>query len=231
MTDNVHTAYAIFTFKDSLSRRKFIEFCNGSNGLSVTRGYDGCKSIECYESQENPLTLMIWQKWESKSHHEAYVKFRHDDGSFAFLSDLVAAPPDISGLSPLEMKSDEEQIKQVIVDMCDKDYKVGMKHMSDDCVFVRPSGNPLDNNGWEKMMSNDDVKVESSELVSINKLRVNGDMAYVCYTTHGKFNYKGTANDDIAVMTSVLERVNGKWVVSYGQRSTGRSPSEGVPAF
>jgi ketosteroid isomerase-like protein/quinol monooxygenase YgiN len=231
MTDNVHTAYAIFTFKDSLSRRKFIEFCNGSNGLSVTRGYDGCKSIECYENQENPLTLMIWQKWESKSHHEAYVKFRHDDGSFAFLGDLVAAPPDINGLSPLEMTSDEEQIKQVIVDMCDKDYKVGMKHMADDCVFVRPSGNPLDNNGWEKMMSNDDVKVESSELISINKLRINGDMAYVCYTTHGKFNYKGTANDDIAVMTSVLERVNGKWVVSYGQRSTGRSPGEGVPAF
>ena len=58
-----------------------------------------------------------------------------------------------------------------------------------------------------------------------------GDMAYVCYTTHDKFNYKGTQNDDIAVLTSVLQRVDGSWKVVHGQRSTGRKPEEGLPQF
>ena len=88
------------------------------------------------------------------------------------------------------MKTDEQQVEDVIRDMCNKDHTVGMKHMSDDCVFVRPSGNPLDKAGWEAMMNNDDVSVTSNELVGINKLKIVGDVAYVCYTTHGVFNYK-----------------------------------------
>ena len=58
-----------------------------------------------------------------------------------------------------------------------------------------------------------------------------GDMAFVCYTTHGKFNYKGTENNDIAVISSVLQKVNGKWMVVHGQRSTGRSPDDTPPQF
>ena len=81
------------------------------------------------------------------------------------------------------------------------------------------------------MMTNDDVKVESSKLLSINKLTVNGDNAVVCYTQHGKFTYKGTENDDIAVFTSVLRKVEGEWKVVHGQRSTGRKPDEPLPSF
>ena len=32
-----HTVSAVFTFKDVASKNKFINFCNGDNGLSVTR--------------------------------------------------------------------------------------------------------------------------------------------------------------------------------------------------
>ncbi len=46
-----------------------------------------------------------------------------------------------------------------------------------------------------------------------------------------KFTYKGTENDDVAVFTSVLQKVNGKWVVVHGQRSSGRTPSEPAPQF
>ena len=38
-------------------------------------------------------------------------------------------------------------------------------------------------------------------------------------------------NDDIAVFTSVLQRVGGDWVVVHGQRSSGRSPSDEPPKF
>ena len=106
-----------------------------------------------------------------------------------------------------------------------------MKHMGEGCVFIRPTGNPLNKEQWNEMMNNPNVSVEDSKLVSVNKLQVCGDMAFACYTAHNKFNYMGQANDDIAVFTSVLQRVAGDWVVVHGQRSSGRSPSEEAPKF
>ena len=231
MSSESHTVKAVFTFKDNESKDKFVEFCNGENGLSVTRAWEGCQSIECYESSENSLQVVIWQKWNSKENHESYVKHRHEDGSFTFLHELIASPPEIVPLRPVLFKTDKEQVEDVLRDMCDKDHNVGMKHMHDDCVFIRPSGNPLTKEGWKKMMENDDVVVESSKLVSVNKLELCGDTAYVCYTSHGCFSYKGTKNDDVAVLTCVMRRVNGRWMVMMGQRSTGRLPSEQAPQF
>ena len=222
---------AVFTLKDQHSKDRFVTFCNGENGLSVTRAFDGCQSLEMYETYENPNKIVIWQRWESKEKQEAYIKHRHDDGSFDFLGELVACPPEINPIKELVMKTDEEKVKDIVNDMCNVDYKVGMKHMHDDCVFIRPSGNPLNKKGWEEMMTNDDVKVESNELVSVNKLSICGSCAYVCYTQHGKFTYKGTENDDIAVFTCVMRKVDGKWMVVQGQRSTGINPSEAMPSF
>ena len=222
---------AVFTLKDQHSKDRFVTFCNGENGLSVTRAFDGCQSLEMYETHENPNKIVIWQRWESKEKQEAYIKHRHDDGSFDFLGELVACPPEINPIKELVMKTDEEKVRDIVNDMCNVDYKVGMKHMHDDCVFIRPSGNPLNKKGWEEMMTNDDVKVESNELVSVNKLSICGSCAYVCYTQHGKFTYKGTENDDIAVFTCVMRKVDGKWMVVQGQRSTGRNPSEAMPSF
>jgi ketosteroid isomerase-like protein len=127
--------------------------------------------------------------------------------------------------------SDEDKVLAVIKDMCNKDHTVGMKHMHDNCVFVRPTGNPLNKKEWDNMMNNNDVSVEMNDLVSVNKMQIVGDMAFVCYTTHGKFNYKGIENNDIAVVSSVLQRVDGKWMVVHGQRSTGRSPDDAPPQF
>ena len=226
-----HTVKAVFTFKDVESKEKFIVFCNGERGLILAREWRGCQSIDVYEEQSNHLSVVIWQKWATKEDQESYVKFRREDGSFDFLGELISCPPVIAPLRPLVFKSDRERIEDVVRDMCHKDHTVGMKHMGKDCVFIRPTGNPLNREQWEKMMTNSDVSVESNELVSINKLEICGDMAFVCYTTHGKFNYKGTANDDIAVLTSVLQRVDGHWVVVHGQRSTGRSPTADPPKF
>lgn len=226
-----HTVSAIFTFKDLASKNKFIAFCNGDNGLSVTRGWKGCESIDCYESHTNPLQVTIWQKWSGPEAHESYVKHRHEDGSFDFLGELISSPPEINPLKPVLFKTDTEQVTRVILDMCDKDHTVGNKHMHEKCVFIRPTGNPLDLDGWNKMMTNEDVNVESSRLVQMNRLRISENMAYVCYTTHGKFTYKGTENDDVAVFTSILEKLDGRWQVVFGQRSTGRKPSDTPPKF
>ena len=226
-----HTVSAVFTFKDNVSKNKFIDFCNGDNGLSVTRGWKGCQNIDCFESQTNPLQMTIWQKWNSPADHESYMKFRHDDGSFDFLKELVASPPDINPLRPVNFSTDTEQIESIVRDMCNIDHTVGNRHMHEECLFVRPTGNPLNVQGWNDMMESDDVTVKSNKLLNINRIRISENMAFVCYTTHGKFNYKGTDNDDVAVFTSILEKSDGRWQVIFGQRSTGRSPDEKPPVF
>ena len=231
MTESCYRICAVFTLKDRECKKRFIDFANGENGLSVTRGAKGCQSLKMFESREDDMKLIIWQCWDSKEDQEAYIKHRHEDGTFEMIGEIVAKPPEISPIMEMVMKTDEEKIRDVVEDMCNVDYKVGMKHMHDDCVFIRPSGNPLDKKGWEAMMTNDDVKVESSKLVSVNKLTVNGNSAVVCYTQHGKFNYKGNSNDDVAVFTSVMQKVGGEWKVIHGQRSTGRKPDEPLPKF
>ena len=231
MTNSPYMVKAVFTFKDNESKDKFIDFCNGDKGLSVTRARKGCISLDCYEKVDNPLAIVLWQKWESKEDQESYIQFRHEDGSFDFLGELVACPPDISPIRPVIFKTDRQQIEEVVRDMCDKDHTRGMQHMDDECLFIRPTGNPLNKTEWDSMMNNEDVSVESNELMKINKVDIEGDMAYVVYTNHGKFNYKGTANDDVAVLTAILKRVEGHWRLVHGQRSTGRNPDEPMPSF
>ena len=231
MTETSYRVCAVFTLKDQESKNRFIEFANGDNGLNVTRDAKGCKSLNMFESREDAMKLIIWQEWDCKENQQAYIKHRHEDGTFEMLGEIVACPPDITPIKEMVMKTEEEKVHDVINDMCQVDYKVGMKHMHDDCVFIRPTGNPLNKNGWEAMMSNDDVKVESSKLVAVNKLSVCGCCAYVCYTQHGKFTYKGTSNDDVAVFTCVLRKYDGVWKVVQGSRSTGRKPEDPQPTF
>lgn len=231
MTESSYRVCAVFTLKDQESKNRFIEFANGDNGLSVTRAAKGCKSLNMFESREDAMKLIIWQEWDCKENQQAYIKHRHEDGTFEMIGEIVACPPEIHPIKEMVMKTEEEKVKDVVDDMCNVDYKVGMKHMHDDCVFIRPTGNPLNKKGWEAMMSNNDVKVESSKLVAVNKLSVCGCCAYVCYTQHGKFTYKGTSNDDVAVFTCVLRKCDGVWKVVQGSRSTGRKPSDEQPKF
>jgi len=231
MASSSYRVSAVFTLKDAESKDKFVDFANSDKGLSVTRAWKGCKSLDMYESRENPNKLIIWQEWESKEDQESYIKHRHEDGSFDFLGELVACPPEITPIRSMVMKTDEEKIRDIVADMCHKDHTLGMNHMGEGCVFVRPTGNPLNKEQWNEMMNNPNVSVEDSKLVSVYKLQVCGDMAFVCYTAHNKFNYMGNANDDIAVFSSVLQRVGGDWVVVHGQRSSGRSPTDEPPKF
>ena len=128
---------------------------------------------------------------------------------------------------------DEVELRQIIKEMAtmSSSDRPGRKHMHDECVFIRPTGNPLSMQAWDAMMNSEDVTLHGSELVDIHKLHVNGNMAYACYTTHSRFSYKGTDNDDIAVFTGVFERQNSTWKLIHGQRSTGRKPSDAQPNF
>jgi hypothetical protein len=124
---------------------------------------------------------------------------------------------------------DDKKLRSIIEEITSMDR--GRHHMDDSCVFVRPTGNPLNMEQWDQMMNSDDVKMTHSKLVGINKLEIFGNMAYACYTSHTRFNFKGTENDDVAVFTGVFRKSDGVWKMVFGQRSTGRKPEEEMPQF
>ena len=53
MSQDLHTVRAVFTFKDSESKSKFVDFCNGEKGLSVARNWPGCHLFEFYQLDDN----------------------------------------------------------------------------------------------------------------------------------------------------------------------------------
>ena len=108
---------------------------------------------------------------------------------------------------------------------------VGGKHMTDDCLYIRPSGDPLTVQGFQDMFSSGDVKMDSAKLLDIYKIVITGNTAYSVYSFHGVFSYKGQGNDDIAVFTELYQKIDGVWKIVHGQRSTGRKPDDPKISF
>ena len=95
--------------------------------------------------------------------------------------------------------------------------------------LCRPSGNPISGEGLKEMMSSGDITGSKSKLREVKILDVEGNMAYAVCVCEASFEYKGTPNDDVYVMTNVLRKVDGKWRVVWAHRSTGRKPDEEAP--
>tara|TARA_B100001063_G_scaffold46185_1_gene40021 strand:- start:13200 stop:13601 length:402 start_codon:yes stop_codon:yes gene_type:complete len=129
--------------------------------------------------------------------------------------------------------NDDQTLRSLIrkITTWDNNTPTGRPHMLDNCIFIRPTGNPLNMNQWDAMMNSADVTGASSTLLGIHRLHIEGNMAFACYTTHSKFNYKGIDNDDVAVFTGVFVKQNDMWKMAHGQRSTGRSPDVVGPNF
>ena len=92
-----------------------------------------------------------------------------------------------------------------------------------DFLFIRPSGNPIDAEGFEKMISGDVVQ-EKSEITKIHRLEFLSDNVAMCiFTLASKFSYKGKPNDDLTTVTSIFKKVDNVWKIHLMQRSTGDS--------
>lgn len=101
------------------------------------------------------------------------------------------------------------------------------KYWKPDGVLIRPSGNPMGKEIWGQMLASDAVNYISGELLEVNSVNVfaGGAAAVATYTTHDKFTYMGTPNDDIAKFTVVLEKQeDGTWIIVHGHRGTGQKP-------
>ena len=90
-------------------------------------------------------------------------------------------------------------------------------------LFIRPSGNPIDAEGFKQMISGDVVQ-EKAEITKIHRLEFLSENTVMCIFTLGsKFTYKGTPNDDLPTVTSIFKRVDNVWKIHWMQRSTGNS--------
>ena len=92
-----------------------------------------------------------------------------------------------------------------------------------DFLFIRPSGNPIDAKGFEKMISGDVVQ-EKAEITKIHRLEFLSEDTVMCIFTLGsKFTYKGKPNNDFPTVTSIFKKVDSIWKIHWMQRSTGDS--------
>ena len=92
-----------------------------------------------------------------------------------------------------------------------------------DFLFIRPSGNPIDAEGFKQILSSDVVQ-EKAELTKIHRLEFLSENIVMCiFTLSSKFTYKGTPNDDLPTVTSIFKRVDNVWKIHWMQRSTGNS--------
>ena len=53
---------------------ELIEILRGA--LADTRAFEGCESVEVYSDDNNPDTVVLWEKFAVKENHQAYLKWR-----------------------------------------------------------------------------------------------------------------------------------------------------------
>jgi len=98
-----------------------------------------------------------------------------------------------------------------------------VNNATSDFLFIRPSGNPINAEGFEKMISSDVIQ-EKAEITKIHRLESLSDNVMMCVFTLGsKFTYKGMPNNDLPTVTSVFKKVDNIWKIYWMQRSTGNS--------
>jgi len=61
--------------------------------LPDTRAYKGCQKILVTSNQDDPLNLVVLEKWDSRADHESYLAWRGERGDLAKLGELLAGPP------------------------------------------------------------------------------------------------------------------------------------------
>ena len=106
----------------------------------------------------------------------------------------------------------------------------GISVCTDDCIGIRPSGNPINMPDMVSMMGSD-IEWKVNELWSIDNVRFlgNGSACVVTAKCHQEFSYKGNPNDDVSNNTLVLEKQGDAWKVAQWHRAPGVLPTNATP--
>ena len=119
--------------------------------------------------------------------------------------------------------SDKDKIIELLEGFSANDYgEFLLANSTKDFLFIRPSGNPIDADGLEKMTLCGDVIDNYSEIIDIQKLEFFSDINAMCiFSMRENMEYKGITNDDLAIYTSIFKKVSSKWKISFMHRSSG----------
>ena len=92
---------AEFSIKEQYVEQ-FKELLASSDGLEVTRSFDGYQRVESTQDPDNPGRLLAVSRWPSAEHYRKYLKFRQDSGLFDKLADWFSAELSIQYLNLLD---------------------------------------------------------------------------------------------------------------------------------
>ena len=121
--------------------------------------------------------------------------------------------------------TDKETILSLLNDFANPEKMASffVNNATSDFLFIRPSGNPINAEGFEKMISGDVIQ-EKAEITKIHRFEFLSENIVICIFTLGsKFIYKGVPNDDLPTVTSIFKKVDNVWKIYWMQRSTGNS--------
>ena len=95
-------------------------------------------------------------------------------------------------------------------------------------LMVRPSGNPIDDDGFIDLFCCEDIRMHKFHLVRVQDVRIlaQGLVAIVIYTVDQYFSYKGILQQDRAVLSCIMEEVCGDIKIKQEHRSTGKPIQE-----
>jgi quinol monooxygenase YgiN len=60
--------------------------------LVDTRAFEGCEGISVIENQDNPTQVLLLERWETREHYEAYLKWRTDRGDMDGIGSVSTEP-------------------------------------------------------------------------------------------------------------------------------------------
>jgi len=63
--------------------------------LVDTRNYQGCIDVKVLGDQDDPLNLVLVEKWQSRQHYQNYFAWRTETGALEILAALLCKEPSI----------------------------------------------------------------------------------------------------------------------------------------
>ncbi|MEO1898081.1 MAG: antibiotic biosynthesis monooxygenase [Cycloclasticus sp.] len=71
--------------------------------LPDTRAYKGCQGVVVTSNDDDPLNIVLLEKWDARADHESYMGWRAERGDLEKLGALLTAPPAAKYLATLKI--------------------------------------------------------------------------------------------------------------------------------
>lgn len=82
------------------TKKEFLKFLD--ENLPNVRGFKGARNVTILHN-ETTMTLAIYEEWQSKDHHQNYIKFITENGVMAKLASFLDTPPSVKYFNKLKI--------------------------------------------------------------------------------------------------------------------------------